>query len=131
MVDKDGWSSLWKVESGYIWNGGNSTAIDMWSKDISPLEEATMKVLLIILIIVAVISAGNSLLSKSSPIGIFSMINQFQLLFLLPVSGTYLSSGVLSLIIGLDFWLLNFNFIKLENVPVINTIKKIFNFPNF
>ena len=48
----------------------------------------------------------------SSPIGIFSLINQFQLLFLLPVSGVYLSYGVLNLIIGMKITLLFLSFFK-------------------
>ena len=64
-------------------------------------------------------------MTMSSPIGVFSMINQFQLLFLLPVSGVYLSYGVINLIIGMKITLLDFNFFKVKDISFINIIKYI------
>ena len=56
------------------------------------------------------------------------MINQFQLLFLLIVSGSYLSDGVFNLITGLSFTLFDFNFIKIEE---INTFSQVYSYFSF
>ena len=126
-IDNDGWSSSCQVESRYAWSGGNSTAKDIWAKTISAQEEDAIKTLQIIAIIGATISSGTSLLTMSSPIGIFSMINQYQLLFLLLICGVYLSNGVKSLIIGMEISLINFEFIKLENASIIISLLSIVN----
>ena len=40
------------------------------------------------------VGAVASLIGMSSPVGVFAMINQFQLLLLILISGVYLSDGV-------------------------------------
>ena len=65
----------------------------------------------------------------SSPTGIFTIINQFQLLFLVVVSGAYLSEGVLELIIGMKIVLLNFNFTFIEGIRLIEN--KMYSFMSF
>ena len=32
IVNKDGWNSVWSVESGWTWSGGNSAAKDTWTE---------------------------------------------------------------------------------------------------
>ena len=72
----------------------------------------------------ASVSAGASLLSMSSPVAIFSMINQFQLMYFLIVSGVYLSDGVFSVITGMSFGMFDFNFIKIEKIKIFEIIYK-------
>ena len=74
------------------------------------------------------VSAGASLLSMSSPIGIFSMINQYQLLLLLLVWGVYISDGVNNLITGMKIALANFDFINIENFFIFKDIYKYLSF---
>ena len=64
----------------------------------------------------------NSLINLSSPIGAFILINQFQLLFLIIVSGAFLSNGVFYLIVGMNIVLFNFEFIKIEHIENIKDI---------
>ena len=74
-------------------------------------------------------SAGTSLISMSSPIGIFSMINQFQLLLLLLWTGAYISDEVSSFIKGMSFTMLNFSFLKLENISFLKQPLNYLSFP--
>ena len=74
------------------------------------------------------VGAVASLIGMSSPVGVFAMINQFQLLLLILISGVYLSDGVKVTITGMGFSMCNFDFLKLEN---INIIGDIFNYLSF
>ena len=72
------------------------------------------------------LSIGSSLLSMSSPQGAFSMINQFQMLILIPMIGSYIPNDVVVFITGMDFALLSFDFIPFEKIPLIGYIFEIF-----
>ena len=63
-----------------------------------------------------------SFLSMTSPIGMFSLIHQYQLMFFLLVSGAYVTDGVFKLITGMGFTLLNFDFIKIEKANLFEEI---------
>ena len=64
-------------------------------------------------------------MAMSSPVGIFSTMNQFQLLLLIIISGVYLSDGVKATITGMGYSMLNFDFLKFERVDMFG------NFINF
>ena len=70
----------------------------------------------------ASVSAGASLLSMSSPVAIFSMVNQFQLMYFLIASGVYLSDGVFNIIKGMSFGMFDFDFIKIERIKIFEII---------
>ena len=121
----DGWSSTWKIESGYTWSGGSSSS----SKDIcsiiffvSAQEAAAAKSTQAAIGAGASVSIGASLLSMSSPLGVFSMLNQFQLLYILLASGVYVSDGIFNLITGMSFALFNFSFIDLSKINILKNI---------
>ena len=63
-----------------------------------------------------------SFLNMTSPIGMFSLIHQYQLMFFLLVSGAYVTDRVFKLIVGMSFTLLNFDFIKIEKVKLFEEI---------
>ena len=67
---------------------------------------------------------GATLITMSSPIGIFSLINQFQLLLLLLATGVFISNGVDNMIRGLKITLLNFSFLNLEYFSIFKPIYK-------
>ena len=119
----DGWSSLWTIESNYEWNGGSPTTKDICIKiSIQPsaTAAATSSATQAAAGVGMGVSVGSSLLSMSSPIAIFIMINQFQMLLLLPLAGSYLSNEVLYTITGMSMTLLNFSFLRLEKINVIS-----------
>ena len=128
VINVDEWSSNWEVESGYKWTGGSSNSKDTYSIFISSTEAILAKGIQIVAWVVVAISGITSLLTISSPNVIYSIISQFQLLFIIVVSGTYLSNGLLNLIIGMNAALLNFNFIEIEK---INFIKDAYNAISF
>ena len=114
----DGCSSIWTVESGYKWSGGSTISKDTCSLifEVTTEEEVVAKSTQIATGAGASANAGASLLSMSSPVSVFSMMNQFQLLYIILVCGAYVSDGVFSLITGLNISLFDFNFIKIEEI---------------
>ena len=76
----DGCSSKCFIETGYKWSGGSLVSKDVWSILISTQEAAAATATQSTVAVGASISSGASLLSMSSPIGVFASVNQFQLL---------------------------------------------------
>ena len=76
----DGCTSKCSIESGYKWSGGSSVSKDVWSILITTQEAAAATATQSTVAVGASISSGASLLSMSSPIGVFASVNQFQLL---------------------------------------------------
>lgn len=70
-------------------------------------------------VLASVVAAG---MSMSSPQGAFSIVNQFQLLILIPLAGTYLPEDVIAFITGMDFTMFSFDFIPFEDIPMIHSL---------
>ena len=120
-VSGDGWSSQWVTESGYECKGGNSTAKDIWllmAKVPSQSAVVSSSATQAATGVGIGASAGSSLISMSSPAAIFIMINQFQMLLLLPLTGAYISDQVLFTITGMSMALFSFDFLKLEKISI-------------
>ena len=124
LVNKDGCSSSWTVETGFTWSGGSSSSKDICSTIfvVTAQEAAAAKSTQAAIGAGASMNIGVSLLNTSSPLGFFSMLNQFQLLYILLVSGAYISDGVFNLITGMSFALFNFNFINIKEINAFNFI---------
>ena len=120
----DGCSSTWTVESGYKCTGGSITSKDTCSLEfkVSKQENVVAILTVIAFSVGAFASFWASLLSSSSPVSVFSMINQFQLLYIPLASGIYVSDGVFNLITGLSFVLFDFSFIKIEELYIFTEI---------
>ncbi|CAI2387858.1 unnamed protein product [Moneuplotes crassus] len=71
----------------------------------------------------------TSLVTMSSPVGIFSMVNQFQLYILLPLLPPYFPAKVGDFILGMDFSAMSFNFIPTYELPVIKDTQTIISDP--
>ena len=123
----DGWSSTCSVENGFSWSGGNFTSKDKWT--ITSIQANAIFVAQSLSIIWVWANLLSSLLNMSSPTGVFTIINQFQLLFLIVVSGAYLSEGVLELIIGMKIVLLNFNFSFIDGIRL--TENKVYSYISY
>ena len=68
------------------------------------------------------IAVANSVVNLSSPIGIWSIVNHFQMLLLLILTGAFIPETVRHYLSGRDFVLLNFDFIPLVDVPFISDL---------
>lgn len=66
-------------------------------------------------------SGLHSLINSSASQGTFSMFNSVQLLLLLPLIGAYLPEKVISYITSMNFSLLNFNFLRWNETPEIES----------
>ncbi|CAI2379370.1 unnamed protein product [Moneuplotes crassus] len=82
---------------------------------------------------VVAICVGISLLAAiatmSSPVGMFSLINQFQLYILLPLLPPYFPSKVTQFILGVDFTFISFDFIPIEDIPLVKKIQDLVDYP--
>ena len=76
-----------------------------------------------------ILSAGASVLSMNSPGSMFSLFNQFQLLFLLPMIPAYIPVKLKNFILGLDFALFSFDFISIDSIPKIKEVDLWISFP--
>ena len=68
------------------------------------------------------VAAAVSLMNMSSPVGIWSIINQFQMLMLLILTGAFIPETVRQYLSGMDFVSLNFDFIPFIEVPLISDL---------
>ena len=126
----DGCNNIWVVESGWICTTSFTYSRDIWSlKSILSFQEKLASTLnQIIFGIGASFNIGYSLLSTSSPYGILSMMNHYQSLYIVIVSGSYVSEGVFNLITGVNIALFDFSFIKIENFNIFQRIYSYFAF---
>ena len=127
--NQDGWRSDWmQIDSGWICVGGNTTHIDVCSKcdvgyepnankdkwvEIPLPTQAKIKIITVawLLAIGSILNFINQTNSQS----IFSMLNQIQLIVLIPMIGTFVPLDVIQFITGLDFSLFNFGFIDFNS----------------
>lgn len=61
-----------------------------------------------------------SVVKMASPIGMWSILNQFQMLLLLLLTRAFIPDKIREYLLGMDFTLMNFNFIPLNEVPMIS-----------
>lgn len=61
-----------------------------------------------------------SVVKMTSPIGMWSIVNQFQMLLLLLLTRAFIPDKIREYLLGMDFTLMNFNFIPLNEVPMIS-----------
>ena len=66
------------------------------------------------------LAASVSLLNMSSPVGIWSIVNQFQMLLLLLLTGAFIPETVRQFLSGMDFALNIFGLIPFYKVPLIS-----------
>ena len=91
------------------------------NENLSVAETAGMTVMIIAVISTSV-SFGCSLSGLSSSQGMFSLINQFQMYLLLPLVGADIHENVITFIEGMDIGLLNFPFIKADQIKYIKIV---------
>lgn len=74
------------------------------------------------------IGGAVSLLSMSSPQAIWIMVNQFQLLMLLPLTDVYMPKEIKDYLAGMGFTNFNFDFLRLGSIPKFKEIFEYFGF---
>ena len=76
----------------------------------------------------AAVGGAASMLSMSSPQAVWMMVNQFQLLMLLPLTEAFLPEDIIDYFTGMSFTNFNFNFLKLEKLPTFGSLYELFGF---
>ena len=129
----------------HTWTGGNSSTSDKWSPwsysnvggsdysswDVSAYSEestAAMITLGSIITASAALNIINNMLNSFSSQNIFSLINQIQLIVLIPMLGTYLSLDVIQYITGINFVLWSFSFQSSNDIINSNWLSHIFSY---
>lgn len=74
-------------------------------------------------------SAATSITSMTSTNGMFSMINQFQLYFFLPMIGSYFPPTIMDFILGMDFTMFSFDFINIESWGFVQDMNNWISYP--
>ena len=133
IIDGDGCSSAWITESGWAWVGGFIGVTDFWVQcpygfqsnidyqscigDDIPRNIQTMATVAAISTAMGI--ASNLLVavltSSSSSSSSFGMMNQIQLLILIPLIGPYIPSKIFDFIKAMSASLMNFNFMPTSN----------------
>ncbi|CAI2381354.1 unnamed protein product [Moneuplotes crassus] len=75
------------------------------------------------------LASASSILSLSSINSIFSIMNSLQLAILLPLIPDYFSPKVLEFLSGMGFTMLSFDFIKLNDIPLVERLTDWVSYP--
>ena len=119
IVDGDGWNSSCLIESNYTWTGGSENSKDICTKilkqnneSISEFASASSWTMIGFLIIGSILNTIQCFSSGYSSGSIFTIMNQIQLIMLLPMLPNFMNKDVELFIISFNFCLFNFNFIQ-------------------
>ena len=82
----------------------------------------TVLITYIVLALYIVVAILISIINKRSPIGMWSLINQFQLLMLLLLAGAYMPKTVRQYLSSMDIVLFNLDFIPISRLPLISNL---------
>ena len=147
-VSKDGWSSDWsKIEEGFAWFGGYFGVVDVWvewdvgydpnpdystwigsevPRDVNSLATAVQAAAYVgcsVSLIVTVFSSSSSASSRS-----FGMINQIQLVIILPLIGAYIPQKIYDYLKSMNASLFNLNFLPTSNSGSTISFKSLFTY---
>ena len=116
----DGCSSNWIIEANYTWTGGTLTSADVCtstllsSETISNFSRTSSLITTGLIVAILLINTIAVLTSGYSSGSMFTMINQIQLIMLLPMLPNFMNEDVRVFIVSLNFWLFNFKFIGFD-----------------
>ena len=147
LTDGDGWTSQWIVEDGYICVGGELGVTDVWiqwdlgydpNPDYSvwvgatvPLETKSIAFASVAAALTGV--AANAILSlftstSGGPTSSFGMMNQLQLVILIPILGTYLPTKIYNYLKSMNTSLFNIDFLPTSNSGSFIDFKGLFDY---
>ena len=63
-----------------------------------------------------------SIVNMTSPVGIWSLVNQFQILILLLLTGAFIPKSIRQYLSGFEFLSLKFDFIPLNKIPLVSKL---------
>ena len=147
-VSGDGWSSDWlSIEDGYAWFGGYFGVADVWvqcdlgydpnpdystwigsevPRDIKAMAAAVQAAAYMGIAANLVLTVFSS--SSSSSSNSFGMINQIQLVIILPLIGAYIPEKIYDYLKSMSASLFNLNFLPTSNSESTISFKSLFNF---
>ena len=147
-VSGDGWSSDWmSIEDGWAWFGGYFGVADVWvqcdlgydpnpdystwigaevPRDIKAMAAAVQAAAYMGIAANLVLTVFSS--SSSSSSNSFGMINQIQLVIILPLIGAYIPEKIYDYLKSMSASLFNLNFLPTSNSESTISFKSLFNF---
>ena len=147
LADGDGWTSQWIVEDGYVWVGGELGVTDVWfqcdmgydpNPDFSVCVGATVPLdaKSVALASAAAAMAGvaaNALLAaftsgSSGSTSSFGMMNQLQLVILIPMLRTYLPDKIYNYLKSMSTSLFNINFLPTSDSSSFVSFQSLFDY---
>lgn len=95
--------------------------LEVTPRIVTPTEDDNINIVALSIIGAGVVIGGGlSSFSKSSLQAVWSLINQFQLVLLLPLTGAYIPTSIIDYLSGLRFLNANFAFLRLQNIVIID-----------
>ena len=147
LTDGDGWTSQWIVEDGYICIGGELGVTDVWiqwdlgydpNPDYSVWVGATVPLGTKSIAFASVAAAltgvaANAILSlftstSGGSTSSFGMMNQLQLVILIPILGTYLPTKIYNYLKSMNTSLFNIDFLPTSNSGSFIDFKGLFDY---
>ena len=147
LVDGEGWSSQWIIEDGYVWVGGEFGVTDVWiqcdmgydpNPDFSvcvgatvPLDAKPAAVASVVAAMAGV--AANVLLAtftsgSSGSTSSFGMMNQLQLVILIPMLRAYLPDKIYNYLKSMSTSLFNINFLPTSDSSSFVSFQSLFDY---
>jgi hypothetical protein len=99
-------------------SSGYSLSAGKWVSDMIGAAGAVAKAALAI----------GVLANIASPQGSYSMINQFQIFLLMPLTDAYFPQEVITFLTSIDFTMFSFSFLPIKNLPLVNTLFELIDF---
>jgi hypothetical protein len=146
MIDGDGWSSICLQEIDWTWFGGNINRTDSWFKwkagytatqnyelwFETPLSENTqiMRAFAAFFVITGISMSSTIALvsSSSSTSSSFGLINQLQMIMLLPILDSYIPDKILDFIKSMRDSLFNIEFLSTDGLTFLDPFNEKFDF---
>lgn len=124
-------SGVWKVENWKQWKLNDTSTCEVWDSGFVILSKgkgcASDNVKAAVVASQATV-AFAFISSLSSPQGSWSMVNQFQIMMLMPLTGAFFPSDVILFLTGMDFSYINLGFIPIPEIPGIDEFCNLFDY---
>jgi hypothetical protein len=102
----------------------DTTSSDTTSSETTEEVKGITYATISIMAVSAMAGALVSVLRLSSPQSFYFIVNQLQLLMLLPLTGAFIPKDIIDFLVGMSFSNFNFDFISVDKIPIFSHISE-------
>ena len=119
----------WKIDNCKTWESNSTKIWKVWNDGYTISSGKCVSKLINDAVIAskATMAVGFAA-SLASPQGAWSMINQFQVLMLMPLTNSYFPSDIIQYLTGMELSIFSFNFVSLSKLPILRDFCGFFDF---